>query len=259
MNQKTLLIIIIALSTSFTVVVLALLAVYKYEPTMLGYPPHKVDSLALEKMLEQAKLDSLIAEKRKIDTIFVEPKIYMSKEELDKIDQRKLSSSLKDTEKDSLLKSKSAAIDSLNKLYLETSSLRDSFAVMDESVKKTKISSNALSDSANKYKNLYASAQNEIKRLKEQLKIKEQATEEIYAADEQANFQKFAKIYESSKPKNIAKILEKIDGKDASMILKFMNKKKAGKVLEVMDPEQAAKILLKGAEKTKDTAENIDK
>ena len=248
MNQKTLLVIIVALSTSFTFVIVALLAVYRLEPTLLGYPPQKTDSLEIVKMAEQARLDSLENEKRKIDTIFVEPKIALSVDQIEGINRETLDKELLSSEKDKIREEKIELEDSLNKVYSSINGIRDSISIVLDSLKKRETYSGALNDSLNKYIALHKKAEAELNRLKELQKQKDSvAKEKILTEEDIENLQKFAKIYENSKPENVARILEQVDEKEASMILKFMNKKKAGKVLEAMEPEQAAAILLLGA------------
>jgi flagellar motility protein MotE (MotC chaperone) len=216
---------------------------------MLGYPPLATDSIQIAREKIESKRDSLEREKRKIDTIYIEPQIAMSKEQLDAIQLEKLKIGLINSEKERAVYEKKRLLDSLNGIFRSMSGIKDSISIVKDSLKRSKNKSSALQDSLVKYLSLYEKAKKDLESVtKLQEEQKNKAEDEKFSEKEIENFQKYAKIYENSKPENIAKILEKIDGKGASMILKNMSKKKAGKILEAMNPEQAAAILRMGVE-----------
>ena len=75
MNSKSLIILTIVLALSFILVIGGILALYKYEPTMLGLPPNPEDTLK-SKQVEYIEPEIL-------DTFYVEPRVELSVAEFD--------------------------------------------------------------------------------------------------------------------------------------------------------------------------------
>ncbi len=249
MNSKTLIFLVIALTSSFTIVVIGVFAIYSFRPDVLGYPTTPPDSAELVRQAYMAKLDSIEREKQKLDTIFIEPRIALSNTSFDSIQQEFLKKDILRIQKDSLLKTKIRLVDSLTRLNRKIFVMKDSVRAVIDTFRKKDNKLAGVRDSLKKYTDMYNKINNELKTAKEKLK-KEKNGGALPDSLKEKEFREYAKIYNNSRPESVAKILENLKADDASMIIKFMDKKKAGKVLEVLKPEQAAAILLSGKRKS---------
>lgn len=242
MNRRTLLILLLMLFTVFTIIVIGLMAVYKYEPTYLGLPPHPVDSTELA---EEIVPEIIIP----MDTVKLEPKIALSLNEYEKLQAAYLKAAVMMSENQIAENRKQHLIDSLLKVYKNLRRYNDSVKVLADTIRGAKTDYATLYDSLQKLNKIHMDSISKLRLANKTIDKQAQYIERTYDSLELKNFETFAKIYNTSNPADVARILEQIDEKDASMILKMMSRKKAGKVLEVMIPEQAAAIMLLGAEK----------
>lgn len=244
MNSKSVTYLVIAVSSSFTVVVTAILAIYQLAPEFLGYPPKPVDSSELAAEAYKAKLDSIENEKLKYDTIFIEPKIALTGGQYDSIQQEFLRKDILQLQKDSLLKARAKLADSIARLNKKANVIKDSMRAVIDTFHTKSRSFNGLMDSLKRYMDMYNKTSSELKAANNKLKGKDDKP--VPDSVKEKELKEYAKICNNSKPESVAKILENMKGQDASKILKLMDKKKAGKVLEAIKPEQAADILAPG-------------
>lgn len=244
MNSKTLIYLLIGITSSFTVVILIIFAIYQLAPEYLGYPPKPVDSLELIANARQARLDSIENEKKKYDTIFIQPKIALSDTQFDTIQQEFLRSDILRLQKDSLLKLKLKLVDSIVKLNTRSLRIKDSMRAVIDTFHTKNRNFAGIMDSLNRYMEMYNKTNKELKAAKDKLKGEEENA--VPDSVKEKELKDYAKICNNSSPESVAKILENMRGDDASKILKLMDKKKAGKVLEAIKPERAASILAPG-------------
>ncbi len=227
MNSKQLILILAIASISITIVLLSVIIIYKFDPAILGYPPHQV---------QVVYADSVSAEKT----------IEITESKLKKFEKSLIEKNKFKMDRDSLISLKQKLIDSMSLVQEVYSRFRDSIA----SVKKTLADSvriaNNLRDSLGKLEINYKKALGDIDLANRRIEDQEKFNIEKIDSNELKNFKVFAKMYDNSTPQDIAKILEQIDERDAAQILKLMKKKKAGKVIDEMLPERAAAILLLG-------------
>ncbi len=227
MNQRQLILILIIATVSLTIVLLSVILIYKFDPSILGYPPVKT---------EMAGSDSVSAEKT----------IEITESKLKKFEKNLIEKNNYKKDRDSLISLKRSLLDSMSLVRGVYSRFRDSIAsvkkILTDSLKIAK----HLRDSLRKLENNYNKALEKIDLANKQIEDQENFIIEKTDSNELKNFRVFAKMYDNSSPQDIAKILEQIDERDAAQILKLMKKKKAGKVIDEMLPERAAAILLLG-------------
>ncbi len=238
MNSKSLIILTIVLALSFILVIGGILALYKYEPTILGLPPNPEDTLK-SKQVEYIEPEIL-------DTFYVEPRVELSVAEFDSYQSQLIKNAIMKYQNAQTLAQKQRLLDSLNYLMQNMKIVRDSIGRYRDSVGKGLSYAKYLNDSLAKLANMYKNIIQESDNAKQMLKEREKMLEKRHDSLSIKNFDEFAKIYNNSNPKDVAKILEQLDERDAALILKKMQKKKAGKVLEAMLPENAAAIMLLG-------------
>lgn len=244
MNSKSLTYLLIGITSSFTVVVIAILSIYQYAPEFLGLPPKPADSAELAQIALQAKLDSIETEKKKFDTIYIEPRIALTGNQFDSIQQEFLRSDILKIQKDSLLKSRLQLTDSIARLNQKAMKIKDSMRAVIDTFNTKSRSFAGIMDSLKRYMDLYNKTNSELKSAKEKLRGKDDKP--VPDSVKEKELKDYAKICNNSNPEKVAKILENMKGADASKLLKLMDKKKAGKVLEAIKPEQAADILAPG-------------
>ncbi len=223
MSTRQIIILIISIPVMLTVILAALFMVYKYDRTMLGFPPEISPEDTVVQMIEI-------------------PDYRLKEMETAMIEKEKLS-----RQRDSILKEKKRLLDSMMSITDILNTSGDTLSKVHDLLNETKSAAQKWKDSIRKIqrelKNTYARVNLAEERIKSQQKMMEFRKDSL--AD--ANFSQFAKIYENSDPKEVARILEQIDEKDAAEILKKMNKRKAGKVIDAMLPESAAAILKLGS------------
>ncbi len=237
MNIKKAAMIIVGISFSLTLTVLAVIGIYQWDPTLMGLPPHPQDTTQVvelppppPKPVESIKTVEITEAqfKEMEDELIAKHRIVQSK--------------------DSLAKANKQLQDSIKKLVAMGKKYNDSIKSVSKYLDSAKLAKSHLSDSLAK---LAAKVKKDsIKILLKQNKIDNLQDYLVAKADssETENFKVFAKMYDATNPADVARILEQIDERDAAVILKLMQKKKAGKVLESMTPESAAAILLLGSE-----------
>ncbi len=244
MNSKSLTDLIIAISSSFTVAVTAILAIYNLAPEFMGFPPKPADSAELAAEKHQAILDSIENEKMKYDTIYIEPRIALTSSQYDSIQQEFLRKDILGIQKDSLQKARLALADSIARLNSKAQKIKDSMRAVIDTFHTKSRSFSGIMDSLKRYMDMYSKVNSELKTARDKLKGKDDKP--VPDSVKEKELKEYAKICNNSKPESVAKILENMKGQDASKLLKLMDKKKAGKVLEAIKPEQAAEILAPG-------------
>ena len=65
-NQKQIIAILIAVSFTFTMILIGLFAVYKYYPTLIGLPPNPEDTVSQKKEAFAPKVEQRVVISRKI-------------------------------------------------------------------------------------------------------------------------------------------------------------------------------------------------
>lgn len=223
----------------------ALLFLYKYKPQYLGLPMSPADSIAqVEEEREKLRIAQMKAKEN--------PKVKISLDEFNRMQSQLLKNAILRHQNESIKKQKDYLHDSLTHVAKDMQPARDSLAMLRDSFQISKNYAKYLNDSLTKLSNMYNSAvksneqiKKEKAKAKEDEKIKAKAKVEADSARVK-NLTQYAKIYNTSNPREVAKILEQLDEKDAAFIIKNMNKKKAAKVLESMLPEEAAAIMLLG-------------
>lgn len=226
MNQRGILIIILSILIAFTVVVVSFLGLYRFYPELFGV---------------NRSTDSL-----EIDSIYTEPLLTISKQQMYKYQTELLGKDLLKFKKDSLEKASKDLSKSLNKIQNKIKHLNDSISHFNETLNLKRKGDRALKDSIRKLQREFKKANQDKLSAEEQIKSNNKLLNSKVDSTKLANIKAFAKMYNTASSDGVAKILEKLEPKQAAMILKFMQKKKAGKVLEVMKPERAAEILLQG-------------
>jgi len=229
MTPKQLIILVLALSFGFVLIMGAFWGVYKYYPTYLGLPSNPKDTVAVKE-----------------EPIYIEPHIVLSRAEFDKLQAQLLLVDILKIHNDSLRKIKDRLWDSMKAMDKNISQWKDSVIEVHDTISQKDKFSKLLLDSIETLRNQTKKSSHETKLVQQHIKDLEEMLANRYDSLEVKNFETFAKIYNSANPSDVAKILEQIDDRDAAKILKLMQKKKAGKVLEAMLPEQAAAILIIG-------------
>lgn len=229
MSPKQLILLVLALSLAFILILAGLFGVYKYYPEYLGLPPHPKDTLAEEKI-----------------TPYAEPHLVISRSEFEELQSRILKYDLLKARNDSLSKMHDRLWDSLKAMNNNIRQWKDSVLAVRDTMKSKENEKQQLLDSLDALRNKYKKSLHENKVVRQHVKDLEEMLASRYDSLEINNFETFANIYNNSNPADVAKILEQLDERDAAKILKMMKKKKAGKVLEEMLPEHAAAILVIG-------------
>ncbi len=237
MNIKKAAMIIIGVSVSLTISVLAVIGVYTWDPTIMGLPPHPVDT---------TKVVNLPAPPKPVESVKT---VEITENQFKQMEDELIAKNRVVHSKDSLAKSNKKLQDSIKKLLEISKHYNDSIQSVHKYLDSTKLAKSSLNDSLTKLAKKIK--KDSIKILLKQNKIDNLQDYLVAKADssETENFKVFAKMYDATNPADVAKILEQIDERDAAIILKLMQKKKAGKVLESMTPESAAAILLLGSDK----------
>lgn len=229
MSPKQLILLVLALSLAFILILAGLFGVYKYYPTYLGLPPNPEDTTAKEEI-----------------TPISEPHIVMSRSELENLQTRIIKYDLLKARNDSLRRMHERLWDSLKAMNNNIRQWKDSVLAIQDTMKSREKEKQELLDSLDMLSNKYKKSLHENKVVRQHVKDLEEMLSSRYDSLEINNFETFANIYNNSNPADVAKILEQLDERDAAKILKMMKKKKAGKVLEEMLPEHAAAILVIG-------------
>lgn len=227
MNKKQLIIILAIATVSITVVLLSVILIYKFDPTILGYPPLPVEIVYA-------------------DTVAAEKTIEITESKLKKFEKSLIEKNKFKKDRDSLISLKHKLIDSMTSIQEVYNTFRDSISSVKKTLSDSVKIANNLRDSLQKLESNYKKALDKIDLANKQIENQEKFIIKKTDSNELKNFQIFAKMYDNSSPQDIAKILEQIDERDAALILKLMKKKKAGKVIDEMLPERAAAILLLG-------------
>ncbi len=226
MNSRQFIILMIFGSVSLTMIFIAVLGIYYYEPALLGYPPRNTDSLAGKEALE------------------VNPTLEITESRLKKFEKELIEKERLSRQLDSLKKARKQLADSIKSISSITISYKDSVSGIVEKLKESKQNVSKKNDSLANLEQLYEKTLKNLKSTEQLVKDQEEFIIQKEDSVQKANFQLFAKMYENTDPKEVADILQQIDERDAAQILKFMQKKKAGKVIEAMSPDRAAAILL---------------
>lgn len=227
MNTKSIIILAIAIPVLMTLILLALFGVYKYDRTLLGFPPVPSDTVAVDTVVPPKMVE--ITEKRLRNLEYG----MRSKAELRAVI-------------DTLKNDKKILSDSISRFEKAKDSIEKSFQPLKDEKDSIKNEIKQLNDSLANLVSDYDKAKKDLERYKKLAESRLNSIRKKADSSEAENQAKFAKIYENANPGEVARILEQIDERDAAKILKMMNKKKAGKIIEAMSPESAAAILLLG-------------
>jgi hypothetical protein len=122
MSPKQLIILVAALSFAFLLIMAALFGVYKYYPTYLGLPPNPEDSISVKE-----------------EPIYIEPRIVLSRSEVDELQTKLLKMDLMKAHNDSLRKIRDRLWDSLKAMDKNIRQCKDSIlSIADTIVEKSK-------------------------------------------------------------------------------------------------------------------------
>ncbi|MCX6152997.1 MAG: hypothetical protein NT007_02430 [Candidatus Kapabacteria bacterium] len=227
MNIKSVIILIVIITLTFSFLLIGGAVVVKYYPHLIGFNGKKKDSL-----------------QSKQDTLYVENLMKINELKLKQMEQSINEKPKLFSQIDSLKKLNQKMLDSVNFVWKTTKHYQDSINKVHGTLAEVRKTNNFLIDSLTKVnitnKSLKSNNDLSRKKIDDQEKLIQAKNDTI----ENKNFTYFAKIYNNSNPSDVARILEQIDERDAAKILKLMQKKKAGKVIESMLPERAAAILL---------------
>ncbi len=229
MEARNLIIAAVVTATIMTLIILALVGIFKYYPEFYGLQPNRKSTLEAEKKI-----------------VYVEPSIQLSSQEFDEMQNRILKIDvLREIKKknESNIKLLKDSLKSIGKSFEKE---RITAKQMKDSITKRNEHSLVLLDSITRLNDLITNRTKQLKLCEKKAKDMESIMEVKLDSLEKKNFQMFAKIYDNAGPAVVARILERIDERDAAIILKNMQKRKAGKVLDAMNPEQSAAILLLG-------------
>jgi flagellar motility protein MotE (MotC chaperone) len=226
MSAKTFIIIILSIFILFTVFIIALMGIYKYNRTWLGFPPDSSKIQFIDKKKTPIKNNLQLSSSTNKG---VETNTYL--------------------ENDTLMKIKTKLTDSIVQVGKSLAFLSDSLSKVNKNLYNTLKVNKSLQDSLAILNFQLKKSSDELALAKQKAKTEESLISKKKDSLELQNLTNFAKIYNNSKPAEVARILEKIDERSAARILKLMDQKKAGKIIEVMSPKNAASILLLGGSK----------
>jgi len=227
MNQKQIILLVVFSSFSLPLLLLLMLGIYKYEPTLLGLPLNPLDTTK-EEILTTVKISD---RKLKEFERGLNEKAHL-KQQRDSLEQ--------------IIRHFNDSINQIHKYYTTTN---DTINKFQRAFNDSKLANMKVQDSLGKLEVQYKKALVQIEHTKEQLATQEKNLIKKQDSLEYDNFRTFAKMYENASPGEVAKILEQIEEQDAAQILKLMEKKKAGKIIDILKPEKAAAILLLGGSK----------
>lgn len=234
MDAKKIIMIMLIASASFTFIVLAIIGIYRYEPEMLGLPPHPVDSTEVVEIQEQ-------------DTVEYVSTIEITRNRLERLQENIREKYSLKRDKDSLASFAISLLDSIKKYEGRLAGIKEEADSIKSSIAAVREVKDSLELAVNNFNDSLKIARDKLKLARQKISDQEEFIEMKQDTLQEKNFETFAKIYNNAEPADIARILEQIDERDAAKILKLMRKKKAGKVLDAMQPEHAAAILLLGA------------
>lgn len=229
MNVKQALLILAIVLGSLILVLLALLALYKFAPGIFGIKqeePKKEEKA--EKIQEELK---------------TEPKVVLSRYEYDEWLQKSFNAYAVGIENQFLVNYSKYLLDSLKRI---NESFLDSQRQLEKFSDSLAILYNRLKQKESEMLKVLSQLKQkdeEISELKSFIEKQEESGKALTDSAKRVVYNTFAKIYENSDPKEVAKIIELLDDKDALAILKSMNKKKAGKIIDMLKPERSAQIL----------------
>lgn len=229
MDPKKLIIAAVVTAFIITLIILALIGLFKFYPEFYGLESPGKDTMEVEKQI-----------------VYFEPAIQLSRNEFDNFQKKSLKVDLLEERKKTLekkLKILNDSITSVNKFYEEE---RINVKQLTDSINKRNNHSAELLDSISRLNNTITKSNKQLEMYQSKISDMERIMETRLDSLERKNFEVFAKIYDNSSPVEVARILERIDERDAARILKNMQKRKAGKVLDAMNPEHSAAILLLG-------------
>jgi len=228
MNKKQILVLIIAITLTFTMLIVATGIIFVVKPEFMGFrqknKPIKI-----------------------IDTVYVEPTITISEKRLLAFENMQKQKELLSSEKDYFYNKTRCLSDSIIGLHHTFKKFNDSLQKISHILLYSNQAAKSLNDTILKLQNEIKKNSDAINKYKQKIESSEKLFTLKLDTLQKQNLESFAKLYNNTNPTYVARILEQIDERDAAKILKLMQKKKAGKVLEVLTPKQAAAILLLGA------------